>query len=354
MPVLWVETEHFRLGSALEEYVPKEPEEIAELQAELVALRPLLLDLPAKPKKLDPWLRLHLFARRLESLHDDLRERLGVLEESPSEPAGDGRAVPAFGMQEKFSVLLTQKKSTLARFTREFCFVERGEVHVHNFHEKGFLFFGISDESLALSDSDLHYAVVYGVSQILLCSIHGYPHQPPAWWQHGVGLWFARQCEPRAALYVRPAGEALPPEELQDWQPLVRGRAEARLCIGWSEMLARSAWNDQAFGENIVLWSRVDYLMQAGLARELLPLLHAPDVPEPDGAQALCSVAGKSLEELDRDWTAWVLENYRKKRRSPRRRTSTTSARAEIRVTDHRARGSGRSRGRRVADLRSV
>ena len=322
MPVLWVETEHFRLGSALEEYAPEEREELAELQAEIAELRPLLEDLPAKPKKLDPWLRLHLFARRLESLHADLRERLGVLEEAPSEPTGEGPAVPAFGMREKTSVLLTQKKSTLARFTREFCLVEQGDAFIHHFHEKGFLFFGISDESLALSDSDLHYAVIHGVTQLLLCGIHGYPHALPAWWQHGVSLWFARQREPRAVLYVRPAGESLPPEELVDWQPLVRGRAEARICIGWSEMLGRSEWLDEGFGDNIVLWSRVDYLMQAGLARELVPLLHAPDALAPDSARALCSVAGKTLEELDRDWTAWVLESYRKKRRSRRRRAS--------------------------------
>ena len=32
VPILWVETQHFRLGSALEEYKPEDPKELDELK----------------------------------------------------------------------------------------------------------------------------------------------------------------------------------------------------------------------------------------------------------------------------------------------------------------------------------
>ena len=44
VPLIWVETEHFVLGSALEEYDPEKPEEIAELKLELERLRAIVSD----------------------------------------------------------------------------------------------------------------------------------------------------------------------------------------------------------------------------------------------------------------------------------------------------------------------
>jgi hypothetical protein len=318
VPVLWVETEHFRLGSALEEYEPELPQEVSELRAELAALRERLDSIPARAKTLDPWLRLHLFARRLEALHADVVARLGVAAGPP--PADGTRPSRAqaltLGMRDKFTVLLTQKKSLLARFTREYLGTEQSENCIHAFHQQGTLFFGISDESVDMTDSDLHFAVLYGVTQNLLTAIGGFRRLPPPWWLHGLALWFARAAEPRVLLYSRPPGETLPPEELEDWEPLVRGRVEHAATLAWTDMLAREMWRGQAFGDNVVLWSRIDYLLRAtSHARELVPILHAASGSVPDGATALQRIAGCDLETLDRRWAEWVRKNYRKKRR---------------------------------------
>jgi hypothetical protein len=320
VPILWVETEHFRLGSSLAEYRPERADEIDELKDELAGLRALFADVPAKPKKLDPWLRLHLFARRLEALHADVSARLGVLERAPDakEPPPSGQPVLiAFGMAGKFTVLLTQKRSTLARFTREYCGAEREETCIHYFLEQGSLFYGASDDHLGgLTDSDLHYAVVYGVTQNLLNGIHGFPHDLPSWWQHGLALWFARAREPRIGLYVRPAGDQLPPDVLADWEPLVRGRVEGDAVLDWSEMLARPSWLGQPFGDNIVLWSRLDFLLRReGTVPLLAALLHQPVREPPDSAGALSRSTGLELVELDRAWREWVVKSYRKKRK---------------------------------------
>lgn len=310
VPILWVETEHFRLGSTLEEYRSEAPEELAELVEELRELRTRLARVPAKPKKLDPWLRLHLFARRLERLHADLRARLGVHDG----PAADG--APALPAGEKHTVLLTQKKSTLGRFAREFCDQGSDTAFVHVFTEPHSFFFGIADESVALTDSDLHYALVHGVTQNLLFGINGFPHVLPSWWTTGVATWFARAAEPRILIFSRPGGEMLPPDELADWEPLVRGRVAVGAYLGWREMLDRPDWLGQPFGDNVVLWSRIDFLLRGGAsAPELVRALHAPEPTVPDGAAALQLATGHDLAALDAAWCAWVTKTYRKKRR---------------------------------------
>jgi len=314
VPILWVETEHFRLGSALAEYRPELPEEIAELRGELEELHERLASFPLKPKKLDPWLRLHLFAWRLERLHADFCARLGVRElgtgAGATRPPG-----PTIMVGDKFAVLLTQKKSTLARFTAEYCGQERDDSWFYNFSATRSLFFGLSDESLDLTDSDLHYALVYGATQILLMGINGFPRALPSWWQNGVALWFAREREPRVLLYAKPQVEGLPTEELADWEPLVRGRVEVGAVLGWGEMLARRSCFGQPFGDSIVLWSRIDYFMRRqGAAPPLVSALHDPG-RRLDSREALAQATGTSLDALDAAWQAWVKETYRKKRR---------------------------------------
>src|SRR5262245_6260281 len=314
VPIQWVETEHFRLGSALAEIKPEDPREIAELKLELGELRARLESIPASPKKLDPWLRLHLFARRLEALYADFRARLGVKGSGKGE---EGAAAAALPGAERLTVLLTQKKSMLARFTQEYCGEEHGDSFLHHFTSSGSFFFGLSDESLGLGDSELHYATVYGVTQLLLMAINGFPRHLPSWWENGVALWFAREREPRLLLYARPSSEILPDEELSDWEALARGRVEAGACLGWKEMLGRASWVGQPFGDNVILGSRIDYfLRRPGGAAPLVTALHAPGRTSADDvAAALASATGLDLDALDEAWKDWVRANYRKKRR---------------------------------------
>jgi len=317
LPMLWVETEHFVIGSSLEEFDPEKPEEIAELKQELERLRAKLKGIPARPKKLDPWLRLHLFAARMEELHAEFVRVTGVLPRRDGKP-GDG-GPPALMAGGKYALLLTEKKSALARFTHTYCGNEQKNSWSHLFDKSGQLFFGVSNESIGndtpIGDAELCYVALYGVARNLLCSVEGFVNNPEPWWQHGVPLWFARERQPRVLLYTRPAGEALPPDELSDWEPLARGRYEGGAVLDWARMLARPDWlSTPDFGENVVLWARIDYLLaDPTRARALLTGLHGPKALA--GTAALAAATGKDLAALEQDCKAFVLETYRKKRK---------------------------------------
>ena len=69
MNLLWAETPHFRIASTLGEYsIPNgDRRQKKKLREELEELALILPNLnPRKIRKLDPWLRLHLWATRLE------------------------------------------------------------------------------------------------------------------------------------------------------------------------------------------------------------------------------------------------------------------------------------------------
>src|SRR5262245_53415678 len=126
IPLIWVETEHFKLGSGLPEYaIADDAQEKEHIRAELERLAARLPDVKPKLKKLDPWLRLHLYAQRLEDLYRGFLAEFD-LEESqfpnaPPDPKrrtgpymGEGRYL---GMSSKYTVLLFDKKSALSRYS---------------------------------------------------------------------------------------------------------------------------------------------------------------------------------------------------------------------------------------------
>ena len=91
----WIETEHFRLGCSLAEVAVRQNkrmrsslgDDLEELAAKLPQLRPQAV------RKLDPWLRAHLFAHRLECLYERVEDMIsfgGQRTDHPTLPEADG------------------------------------------------------------------------------------------------------------------------------------------------------------------------------------------------------------------------------------------------------------------------
>jgi len=77
--LLWVETAHFKIGSSLPPYkIPHDKTERRKLRDELERLDAKLPAVKPRTRTLDRWLRLHLFAQRLEDTYADFCERIDV------------------------------------------------------------------------------------------------------------------------------------------------------------------------------------------------------------------------------------------------------------------------------------
>lgn len=328
-PILWIETEHFRLGCSLDEYKVVETEERRKIRKELARLKLKLPRVKSKAKTLDPWLRAHLFAQRLEELHSEFCETLGVLP-SGTEPPGASRARARVGTKGPLSVLVLQLESSLSRYTQEFCTSSRADTHTEFFQGTGTFLYGIADGSVESTDTALHYAVAYGVAQALGFSIDGFPNTPPRWWTVGLGRYFARRVDSKIQLYMSAGGDALPSDKLADWETLVLGRVNADYYPDWESTLAWSDAGEMKFADHMLLWSRMDYLLDqdAEIRAKLVEAFHGPVEATEDWravlsarhANGLTAATGMGMDELDAAWCLWVRENYTKKGRRRRGR----------------------------------
>ena len=140
LEMLFVETAHFKIGSSLPAYtLPKGKRKLEWkiLGEELTRLKKILPNVDPKLRTLDPWLRLHVFAMRMEEIYADFSRRLNVTDADfpkiaskpvadlnfkrrPYDPEDRSREFmgqgPYLGMRGKFLVLLMRKGGNLNRY----------------------------------------------------------------------------------------------------------------------------------------------------------------------------------------------------------------------------------------------
>jgi hypothetical protein len=327
-PLVWVETAHFKLGSSLEKYPLKdaEPDEREKLRDELARLREKLPAVKTKPRELDSWLRLHLFAMRLEELYADFAGRFAAGVEFPAagaEPGNLGRG-PYLGQPDKFSVLLFERESTYGRFSAHFLGQTLRVPIRHNFHTTGSLFYGMCVDPLEggyASDTAVHCSVVAGVVHNLVDGFRYYGHDPPLWWREGLGHFYSRRIHGRWNVFTGKDDGRIEDEDAWEWEPRVHGRVKFGVFPAWAEMLA---WSDPAVltrADHMIAWSRIEYLLGregTGAAAFMMAVKEprtpgtrpAPETVLERQRQALAAAWGATPEELEQAWVKHVLERY--------------------------------------------
>jgi hypothetical protein len=334
IPLIWVETAHFKLGSGLPEYAgPADKRERARLESELARLAERLPDVKVKTRKLDPWLRLHLFAQRLEDLYADFL-RAFDLEESdfPTAPPGadvTGSAYmgagPYLGMGSKFTVLVLDRKSSLGRYSN--IYLGRQIDHPSRWHfdrTDSFLYLTAAEylEGDYVNDSALACDVIAGVAQNLVAGFRGYRVLVPFAVGEGLAHWFSRRFDPRYHLFSGTDPARVRTKDEWNWAPSVRARAEHNYYPSTHDMLGWQDADALEWADHLVLWSRMDYLFarEDGAAGRFLRLLKDPPAGELTGEQlveraraSLAAATGVELARFDELWDEWVLKTYPKK-----------------------------------------
>jgi len=328
----WVETKHFRIGSSLPEYTPTRGDrsEKTKLKAELKRLHERIPNVPTKLKKLDPWLRLHLFAQRAEELYAELESLLGVDEHSfPTRPGlkVDGKYMgegPHLGMRSKFNLLLFEKMSSVGRYKQQFAGLEGDNLFSHLFHTDGTLLFAISQEHPSMdSDTTLHCTVTYVLTMNMLNGFKNYRHFVPAWMSSGLGHWFARRVDPSRNYFTQERLFDEQDENIWNWGPKVRARVGHEYYPSFEELLAWPDPYSMKYNQHMLAWSRVDYLVNErrdGLAL-WLDLVKTPfgnRVPTHAELKARQLEAMQEAWELDptsfdEAWSTWAAKHYPRK-----------------------------------------
>ena len=332
--VLWVETAHFRIGCSLPEYKvdSDSKDEKEKIRAELKRLQERIPSVPLKPKRLDPWLRLHLWAMRLEDIYAEVETLLGVTEEDfPTGPGqlkdgvymGEG---PYLGMQSKFTVLLFEKESSVGRYRSRFMNQTDSTPIRHLWPQTGTMLFAAAQDNPGLSsETTLHCMVSYAVTLNLVNGYKFYTHELPAWVPVGLGHWFARQVNQKRNYFTEDRIFSEDDKDIWNWAPRVRARVDHEYFPPMSKIFE---WSDplaMKYVDHMLAWSRVDYLMQtdrAGLARYLDGMTGrladagvqiTPDIVFARQPAAFEEAFGVTPAEMDAAWAEWVLKNYPKK-----------------------------------------
>ncbi len=334
--LIWVETAHFKIGSSLPEYkIPRgEKKERDKLKKELDQLKKKLPTVKPKTKKLDRWLRLHLFAQRIEDTYADFCKRMGVTD--ADFPAADGNLVngkymgrgPYLGQQAKYTVLLFGKKSTAGHYQRNFLREESDGATRHNFLQTGSLLYLTSTEFAEGSlqnDTALHCEAVFNVVHGLIDGYRYFSHSVPFWFRQGLAHWYLRQVSPKYNVYGEYVKFSNNPKKLWDWPPRVRSRVKFDHFPPAAEILTWKPGEHETLIDNMMLWSRVDYLMTLG-DDKLRKYIHAMKQPFqvtsglPTEEQILERQKQVMMEaweltpaRYDEQWKAWVLATYPKK-----------------------------------------
>lgn len=324
--VRWLETRHFRLGCTLATApLPQRPDERKALQAETKELNRLCRKIPARPKELDTWLRLHLFAQRCERAYAEFERLLGHSDADFEQGKVPGHG-PYLGMPDKFLLLLFQKKSDMVRYMDRFC--GRQDDASMRFYHQGTnqLVLCVSAEGLeGFTESGLHGHVVYATWQNLLNGYRGYNYPLPPWLAEGLAHWYSRQVPTEFLNVQLKDDESVAQDDQYDWPKKVRRRAQHEgaffpfaTMAGWSDA------DQLGYHGHAQSWSRVDYLMHVDpekvgeLVRQLKGVAPTGDF-ERQGAEVsalaqklLVDLFGLDAATFDERWRAWVLKAYPK------------------------------------------
>lgn len=335
--IKWIETEHFKLGCSLPPFkVPRRGKWRKKLRAELEELGKKLPELkPRKIRTLDPWLRAHLFAHRLEEMYADISRRLGVTDKDfpkKGQAAVRGRYMgkgPHLGMPGKYTVLLLTKSSDLMRYAqRAGSTVNPGNpapIRL-NFVKTGSLFFGTAGDlprARLFDDKSMHCHVLFNVVHTLLSGYKHYAHSLPAWCSEGVAHWYVLSIDPAEHVFTGIKGAALDQRKDPKWAQKLRRRVQHEDFTPMARLMSFMSPNEMTFGDHMSAWSRIDFLLEKHpeafarfMDRMKAPVASQSGKPPTNEAilkrqqECFAECVGMEPGEFDKAWVKYVYRNY--------------------------------------------
>lgn len=330
IPMVWVETEHFRIGSSLSTYKYKgDKQEKARLKEEIKRLSEKIGKLKTPKKEIDPWLRLHLYAQMLEEVYAKFMVDFGFTQKDFE---GKGEHL---GHPKKFLVLLCQKDSEYGRYLRTYMdsdiegsyrsgWMDEGMILTASYESVAKNWKGVADAPI-----DTMYRCV-----VLACLasnfIDGYKdnlYRAPRWLSYATAHIIQKDLDPRWSRFDGRKIIADPKDDSWDWEPRVYKLVKNEFFADNKKMFTFLEYNDMTSRDHMIAWSKLTYLMEErggregklkGFLNDVCSPALGDSVPTKEEyyemqTKALKTNFDMTPEEFDKDWSKWVLKTYRKK-----------------------------------------
>ena len=295
--VLWMETEHFKIGCNFG-FVGGPKDSVARrlMKADLKRLNKKCSKIPASKSKLGPWLRMHLYAQRAEDMYAEFAEMTGRDE-----------AGKYLGNKEKFLLLLFQKKSDLARYMSTFG--NRKSQQSQRLQHYGTGHFSTvmtaEGDDGPRDNETVNAQFRFFMTQMFLDAVGG----APMWLSRGLAHNYERQIPCNMINCGIKANESVDSSTQYQWakKVLKRSRFEG-LCLPFVKLANET---DLGYYGSLQAWSVADYMLQdkAKFAQFLQMVLGK--YSRSRQIQALEAVFGMDPETFDLAWRKWVKKNYK-------------------------------------------
>lgn len=275
-PLRWIETAHFHIGCALSplpfrgmnaQWAKRLRGELKRLQEKLPGVRP-------DAKELDPWVRTHLIAMRAEEYYASFLADLGISDsvfpdergDDPEGPPADFHGLgPYLGMPGKFAILIVQRTSSLARYTKAYQGEETIDPLRVHYSGTGVLAYAIAEETnkgLMKDDEALQTHLVYNLTINFLNGYRSYSHELPPWLLIGLAHWQSRRICPRYPAYERKIKDERLDSPFWQWDVRAQGLMQFGAFEPLANLLAREDATDFGMEQHIQAWFFVDFLMR--------------------------------------------------------------------------------------------
>ena len=327
--VFWIETRHHEIGLELAPYKISAKER-EDLDAELAELRTVLPAIPEKLRSIDPWLRAHLYAARMERLYAWTLETLGKTEEAfPAEasdtfdPAkGYFGLGPHLGMKDKYEVLVLTSKANCNRWLREtFGILTQNAQRWHVTDRGTLMVITHLDQGSLRVDEALHGHLVFNQVQNFLNGYKHFSYEKPIWLLQGIAHWAERQVSTKYNTFDGGEGAAAETTRKENWEPPTRKLVAADESASLGALIRMKSHGELDLDRHFTTWSMVDYLQREhpGAIGKMLDSVSGLLTPEfmPDGGRveeatrdAFREHLGMTTVAFEQRWKAWVLETY--------------------------------------------
>ena len=304
--ILWLETAHFRIGSTLKPIdVADDVEARKEVLAECAELHKRLAKLPVRPKKLDAWYRLHLYAQRAETMYGDFARMAGSAD-------GTLASGPFLGLPGKYLLLLFEKKSDLSRYMERFAGRNNLTTSTRHFHEqtKQELVVATAEDDPPHDEAALHSLVNYLLASALTDGLDGRTGSTPEWLRLGIAHCYERQVTTNLITVHMNDSDHVDQESQHKWREKMYARAQHEtLLVPFADLKSRVEFG---FYEEVQAWSRVDFLRslgETGFGAFLLACKRNDATAQHEAA--LQTQFGFDGEGFDHKWREWVLKTYK-------------------------------------------
>jgi len=355
----WIETKHFRIGCDLKKWkIPLADKEAYFDELTLLAEKFPAIN-PKKTKTLDRWLRLHLFAERMENFYQRFLETMGFTDDDfkklPEESLfktcittpdffellkeqylADGPWPKRFpqnvglgqylGEPYRFEILMLQEGADFRAIKDHYLgykndFPQR--YHVRFSCADGrtpsrSLWFGISatggDDPIK-HDQHMHNALLNNVGSNLLNAFMLYRIDLPSWLDAGWGHLQCRDNSIKYNFFTLGEGQKSVAKDATKWAPIVRKLVLKGKATTFAELGRATQFSDLSFDDHLVSWSKVQFLVQYSEGNFSDYVLALKLDPSQSGnlkvqRSAMKKTYGWSMLQAEEEWKSWVLETY--------------------------------------------